>query len=394
MNQFIRRVYRGVRYRLHILSENCRYCLAYPFALLLKKKRKNIHLFSERGIDARDNGYYMFRYFRTYHPEVDACYVIDKKSADAPKVQELGTVIPYRSWRHYLFFIAAEYKISTHIMGYSPDFPFYMDFNAKHRVPGKQIFLQHGVIQNDHPVLYAQQTKADLFICGAEPEYEYVSSQFQYQNGEVRYTGLARHDGLQQFQTKRQILFMPTWRFYLSSVSDEEFLNSDYYRSWNGLLQNKTLLNELQRQNVQLVFYPHFELQKFLHLFHTDDPHITLADFSHYDVQTLLKESALLVTDYSSVFFDFAYMKKPVLYYQFDETRFHREQYGKGYFDYRTMGFGQVAVTEQQAVSGIVNSMEQDFALSTVYQDRISQFFPLHDAKNCERIFSAIEGLK
>ena len=40
------------------------------------------------------------------------------------------------------------------------------------------------------------------------------------------------------------------------------------------------------------------------------------------DVQHLLKESAMLVTDYSSVGFDFSFLHRPVAYYQFDRPRF------------------------------------------------------------------------
>lgn len=43
-----------------------------------------------------------------------------------------------------------------------------------------------------------------------------------------------------------------------------------------------------------------------------------------YDVQQLLKESLLLITDYSSVFFDMMYMNKPVIFYQFDENQYRK----------------------------------------------------------------------
>ena len=37
-----------------------------------------------------------------------------------------------------------------------------------------------------------------------------------------------------------------------------------------------------------------------------------------FDYQKILIKSSLLITDYSSVFFDFSYMKKPIIYTQFD----------------------------------------------------------------------------
>lgn len=50
-------------------------------------------------------------------------------------------------------------------------------------------------------------------------------------------------------------------------------------------------------------------MHRFLKYFHVDHPKITVASWPEYDVQTLLKESAVLVTDFSSVAMDFAYMK-------------------------------------------------------------------------------------
>ncbi|SUM33873.1 galactosamine-containing minor teichoic acid biosynthesis protein [Staphylococcus gallinarum] len=42
-------------------------------------------------------------------------------------------------------------------------------------------------------------------------------------------------------------------------------------------------------------------------------------------VQSLLIEHDLLITDYSSVSFDFTYMNKPVIFYHFDVKRFFRK---------------------------------------------------------------------
>ena len=69
--------------------------------------------------------------------------------------------------------------------------------------------------------------------------------------------------------------------------------------------------------------------------------HITICSENDYDVQYLLKSAALLITDYSSVAFDFAYMKKPIIYYQFDESLYYKKHYERGYFDYDKMRFGR-----------------------------------------------------
>ena len=64
---------------------------------------------------------------------------------------------------------------------------------------------------------------------------------------------------------------------------------------------------------------------------------IIIADMK-YDVQQLLKESLLLITDYSSVFFDMMYMNKPVNFYQFDEKQYRKSHYKEGYLNYQNVG--------------------------------------------------------
>ncbi|WP_257940879.1 DegT/DnrJ/EryC1/StrS family aminotransferase [Bacteroides muris (ex Fokt et al. 2023)] len=65
-----------------------------------------------------------------------------------------------------------------------------------------------------------------------------------------------------------------------------------------------------------------------------------IASWEKYDIQELLKSSAIMITDYSSVFFDMIYMKKPIIFYQFDEEKYRKYQYGEGYFDYHHNAFG------------------------------------------------------
>ena len=68
---------------------------ALPYALILKITRPNQWLICEDRNEARDNGYWLYRYIRQNHPEQDVVYAICKKAADYPKVRDLGKVISY-----------------------------------------------------------------------------------------------------------------------------------------------------------------------------------------------------------------------------------------------------------------------------------------------------------
>lgn len=379
---------RYIRY----LKELCLFIIIFPMSLLYNKNRK-IFLVSERGTDARDNGYHFFKYLNEKHPEVESYFVIDKDSPDYKKVSELGKVIQWKSLKHRLLFIGAKYKISTHIMGYSPDIDFYNKLNEFIPLIGKKIFLQHGIISNDLPQLYQEKTRLDLFICGAQPEYEFIKNTFHYKNEEVRYTGLARYDALNEYSTQNQILVMPTWRMWLNNMTESEIANSSYVKEWEKLLSNQKLIHILKDRNITLFFYPHYEMQKHIRLFQSIDDSIVIADFSSYDVQNLLKTSKLLITDYSSIFFDFAYMKKPCVYYQFDRELYWKKHYKKGYFDYDKDAFGKITCDVDSLVEEIIKIINNNFAVDSVYRNNANRCFQIRDGNNCERIFFEISKL-
>lgn len=385
---FVKKMYKLVQYTFEYLK----YMVLYPIAVI-KYKRHKIYLISERGDEARDNAYHLFVYYRTHHPELEVYYAIRKGSPDREKIEKYGNIVDYKSLKHYLLFIASSYKISTHIMGFSTNRLFY--FFYKNRIPmrGKTIFLQHGITQNDLPSLYQESTDLSLFVCGAKPEFDYVSKHFHYVNGEVQYTGLARYDALSNAVTKRQILIMPTWRLFLKNKSKTEVSDSEYVKAWNELLCDSKLVNKLEEKEIELIFYPHYEMQKNIDLFKSVSKNVKIASFTHYDVQTLLKESALLITDFSSVFFDFAYMGKPTVYYQFDEQEFMNNHYSKGYFDYHKMGFGEVCTSCNQVISLISDYINNDFKITSNFAKRIDQFFVMRDTNNCKRIYNAIRKL-
>lgn len=347
---------------------------------------KNKWVFCERGDDARDNGYWLYNYVKKNYPEKQVFYIIDRKSEDLKKVSEDAVILG--SMKNYWVLATSEKLISTH---YSAGLPLrnYKIFKlcGLHR---KFYFLQHGIVKDDLPSLYGIKAPMRLFVCGAKPEYEYVRNHFQHPEGVVQYTGLARFDQLHDCNIKRQILVMPTWRSFIKTK--DQFLASKFYLCWQSFLRNTTVLSFLDRENIDLIFYPHYEVQKYADFFTAASDRVIIAKKEKYDVQTLLKESAVLATDYSSVYFDFAYMKKPVVYYQFDETDFFEGHYQKGYFDYREMGFGDVCTTETELINSLLRIVSNGMKTEKVYLDRAGDFFPLCDKDNCKRVFDLIAG--
>lgn len=352
-------------------------------ALFFKGKHWIIY---ERGTDARDNGYFFYKYLKKQHPEIKLYYIIDKKSVDYKKVKD--DAIQFGSLKSFWLLITAEKKVSSH---YAMGIPYVGTRVYNLCGLNKRYYLiRHGITCNKLKSIMYGNSNLRLLVSGAKPEYDFIKDTFGHPEGIVQYTGLARFDNLHNVEVKKQVLIMPTWRNNIRSKDD--FLNSEYYKNWQSLLDNENLRNALEEKNIELIFYPHYEIQKFLDFFNSPSDKIKLASFNNYDVQTLLKESALLITDYSSVYFDFSYMRKPVIYFQFDYEYFHTKHYQKGFFDFKEMGFGEVFENPDVTADKICEFINNDFSNNKKYLERCEKFFPLYDTNNCERIYQCIVG--
>lgn len=356
------------------------------------KEYDDCWLICERGSDARDNGYFFFEYLTKKSSNINAIYVIDKNSPDYEKVSMLGKCIQFNSINHGVAYFKSKYLVSTHQLFCKPNWRGFTLFEEKiGKARGKKIFLQHGITKDYMNSLLFENLKADLFICGAKPEYNFVINKLGYNHMNAKYTGFARFDRLfnnQVVNHNKTILLMPTWRNYLNSLNDDDFVKTSYYLHYTSLLKNKDLNKYLSDNDIKLIFYPHYEIQKRIYLFNElFTNNIIVADFANYDVQNLLISCDMLITDYSSVFFDVAFMQKKVIYYHFDYDEYRKNHYAEGYFNYE-QGFGPIAKDEKNLVTIINETFDKP--LEKKYLNRINNFFEFRDNHNSDRIYYEI----
>ncbi|MEI5034976.1 CDP-glycerol glycerophosphotransferase family protein [Streptomyces sp. S1A(2023)] len=206
-------------------------------------------------------------------------------------------------------------------------------------------------------------------------------------------------DALTPAPGPRKILVMPTWRrdivapsYNKAAKPEIPFAASEYYRFFSALLRDERLLEALQYYAVELEFMPHYEIRPYLKHFRIDHPSITVSSTGR-DVQLAMRECSMLVTDYSSVFFDVAYMGKPIVYTNFDDEAFYSKHYKRGYFDLARDGFGPACGRVDQAVDEIIASIARDFQVEPEYRRRAEEFFVLRDTNNCRRAFDVIDSM-
>lgn len=374
-------------------------CLAFIPAMITKIFVRDFWLICEEKNEARDNGYWFFKYVRENKPKQKCAYAINKKSPDYAKVKDLGKIISYGGFAHWFWYFVADKNISSQ-KGGKPNNAvcYFLEVILKLR-KNNRVFLQHGVTKDDADWLYYKNTTMRLFVTATRPEYEFIKERFGYPEGNVQLLGFPRFDNLNNdILDKDTILVMPTWRQWIVKGVEtegiegtESFEDTDYYKGWSEFLKSDKLDKILKKYNKKLLFYPHRNMQKYISSFEAKSENITICNWENNDIQEVLKKASIMITDYSSVFFDFWYMKKPVLFYQFDEEKFRKYQYSEGYFSYRNNGLGEWSDNLDELLNkldGVLSSGSEEMD-----DKKYDEYFKYTDNCNCERVYDAIKGL-
>lgn len=369
----------------------------------VKSEYDSAWIFMDRDNQADDNAEHLYRYVMSNRPDIDAYFVLNSDSHDWERLSNEGfKMLAFGSQEHEAALESCSRVISSHAAQFATDY-----FKDKRMLSKKFIFLQHGVIHNDQSSLFKPDWKRfDLFLTSAYGEYESIGgelSTYKFTSKEVKLTGLPRHDALIKSNISREkmILIMPTWRPSLlgkviSGTEREllpDFSDSQYAKAWIGIINNETLREKAREAGYKIVFFPHANIQPYLNEFNVPDD-VEILDHAFGSIQDLFLKASMMITDYSSVAFEMAYLYKPVCYYQFDEEDFFTKgHYNKGYFDYRDNGFGPVYNDEQSVIEYALKNIAQDCQPGPEYIEKVNAFFPYRDGNCCQRVLEEIEEL-
>ncbi len=372
--------------------------------MLRPLKRRPIWLISDRIMKADDNGEAFFRYIQENHKrEVNAFFVISQKSEDYARMKRIGKVVDDHSFKHKLLYLLSDYNISAQADAVTLN-PFlghdrpYRDFYKP-----RFIFLQHGVTKDDLSGWLNRYAKNFAgFVTTADPEYtSIVEGAYSYSEAVIWKTGFPRFDRLYRDE-RRQITIMPTWRKNLMTLPDKaglrqpisSFEESPFFRFYHQLINHPRLLSAAADYGYSIAFFPHPNLQTALEKFTHSAQIKVLSRYTSY--REVYAHSDLVVTDYSSAVFDFAYLRKPLIYCQFDSEQFFvgEHVYTKGYFDYERDGFGEVEYDLESTVDRIIEYMKNGCQLKDKYRKRIDNFFSFNDQNNSQRVYEKIMALE
>ena len=253
---------------------------------------------------------------------------------------------------------------------------------------------------NDKPidlVLTATPDEQDGFVADGTP---YVLTSL-----DCALTGFTRHDRLHRLASEnenpRSLLVMPTWRQDLlgeRGLGNRRPLRADFWTSefalaWRAVLESDRLAELCREAGWTLTFVPHPNLQGYLASSPLAGSRPRAA--VRPDRRTAhLADAAVLVTDYSSLAFEAAYLRRPVVYHQFDREQFFAGAHvvRRGTWSYEQQGFGPVVTTPDAVIDAVAAVV--DGTVDPEYLARAERTFPYRDGRCCERAVAAIEALR
>lgn len=382
---------------LKSIALRCAYWITKPYF-----SKKQIWMTFDQLFKGGDNGEYFFKYVSQLNrSDVDIYYVINKNSDDYKRLKKTyKNVLAFNSIYHKLISLHTDMVFATRVdvklyCGYGPELEKYFRGLLDYKI----FCLQHGLtIQRIAQYQNRLFDNTRLYFCVSKYEIENLMHPvYGYEKDVLKLTGAPRYDGLIN-NDKRQILITPTWRRNVTAGTNKKgymhdyspnFKHTEYFKLYNALINDDRLIECAKKHNYRLIYLLHPILSPQIDDF-TKNDYVEIIAGANNDLnyETILTESSLMVTDYSGVQFDFAYMRKPIIYYHPDTLP---PQYDEGGLNYSTMGFGPVCKNHQDIVDTLCSHIENECQLEPLYRERANDFFAFSDHDNCKRIFEAVE---
>lgn len=359
-------------------------------------KQQNLWVFGAwQGKVYGDNTKSLFEYMNQNHEEIKCVWLTHNEDVVSLLKEKKYNVEKIKSWRGLLCLLRAKVAVETEgnidiggfilcrtkiIQLWHGVAPKKANWNEKRNVLQK---LYSKLFDNNHAHSYwmasSEQNKVTVHeIFGSVLEKTYV-------------TGYPRNDTFQnpvennmlferleeKYPDSKKIIYMPTHRNFGTKapfITCESLIEVD---------------RKFREQNVVMVFKPHLhELKNYENIENQLTNIIFARDDIYKDVYSYVGGFDLLISDYSSIIYDFLCAKKPIVLFPYDLDEF--KETDAGLFDYFfDVPAGPFCYTWDEVVDSVVQLLENDTWVKEREVCR-KMFHPFDDGKNCERVYEAV----
>ena len=379
------------------------------FSLLLKimaliiPKQKGLILFGSFSAERfGDNSASLFSYILKNHPELTAIWMTNNDQV-VKEIEQLGdSVLKRRSFRGIWLSLRAEVVVSSHGI---KDAIMFEPFS--HRP--KLVYLGHGIplkkgwieIKNI-PIKFKKASLKKIkystfMISSSDFSAQLQNSFLPIGENKIKITGLPRNDMLFELdkniikkkyninEFKHVIFYVPTFRNWELT---RFFPFEDYnIKQLNGFCEmNGTCFilrphhNDLNNMNTY--FWKEIKMSSNFKI-------ITHERCSN--VNELLVASDCLISDYSSIFFDYLLLDRPMIFLPYDLKRYSKEHGFLIDYDLITSGYKPKDQKELlRNLKQVICGKDEYTGLRNELKNKIHKY---HDASACFRVTKEIKGL-
>lgn len=354
-------------------------------------KKRNLWLFGAwQGKIYADNTKYMFEYVNTFYPEIESVWI--SRNINVIQILRKKGFCCYNrySLMGIICVCRAEVAFLTEGIG---DIEFFI--NDKKTIV---VQLWHGVApkkanwwgdqsritrQNQYWMVTSEQNRITMKdLVGMPDDHLFITG---YPRNDVfvdrKDNSLVISELNKKYPTSKKIIYMPTHRNFGTQgkqFHEEEMLYVD---------------KKLRENNIIMVFKPHFhELKNYLSLEKKLTNIILAKDVEKYsDVYSYIGDFDLLISDYSSIIYDFTCTHKPIVLFPYDLENYREKD--AGLLDcYESIPAGPFCYTWNEVLNSVVKLLKND-----IWKEKRELcrriFHPFDDGKNCERVFKCVKEI-
>lgn len=375
------------------------YKLLFKVVSILPAKQNLIIFESFLGKQYSDNPRAIYEYLKEHNPEYEMVWSVD------PRFEKgfLDKGVPYvrRFSIKWLFLMAqARFWVTNSRMPLWIPKPKHTTYlQTWHGTPLKKLVFDMkevrmpGTTTEDYKQHFYQESRNwDYLISPNRYSTEIFRRAFKFEK-EVIESGYPRNDIFykrerdviakrfkethQLPKDKKIILYAPTWR------------DNQYYQVGKYKMDLNLDLAQLEKElgdEYIIILRMHYLVAE---NFNLDAFKGFAYDFSkHEDIQELYIISDLLITDYSSVFFDYANLKRPMIFFTYDLDEYEEDIRGF-YFNLAEKAPGPLVKTTEEVIKAI-----KEYKENTFFSDKMEEFYQrfcyLEDGHAAERVVKEV----
>ncbi|MGP1370055.1 MAG: CDP-glycerol glycerophosphotransferase family protein [Eggerthia catenaformis] len=351
---------------------------------------------SFRGASYSDTPKYIYEYLAKNYPgEYKFVWVLNDKSYTLPYE---GQIVK-RFSRKYAYYmgIAKYFVFNTRQPLWFRKREEQIFLETWHGTPLKRLAFDQEEVTAASPSyktqFYRQKQEWDFLIAANKFSSDVFRSCFMY-DGPMLETGYPRNDLLKDPDrdeitielkkkcgiplSKRTILYAPTWR-------DDEYYGNGSYK-FQIKLNLEMMRKELGDEYV-VILRTHYYIADNIDLTGLEDFAYNLSKYD--DVTEIYLMSDILITDYSSVFFDYAGLRRPMLFFTYDLDKY-RDILRGFYIDMEKELPGPLVYTTEEVINRIKSIDEMNKEYASRYDAFYERFCCWEDGHATKRVVDAV----